>query len=158
MNNDEYYMRIALERAQTAYALGEVPVGAVLVRNHEVIASAHNLVENRHDPTAHAELLCLQMATAKLQNWRLLGATLYCTLEPCAMCAGALFLSRIDTLVWGAPDLRHGACGSWCNLWDRPHPIHPVQIRKGVLAEESGSLMKKFFQERRLIQKDALKN
>jgi len=98
---DEDFMRLALEEAKKAYAIGEVPVGAVLVWNNQVIAKAHNLVETRGDASAHAELLCLSAASVALDNWRLLNTTLYCTLEPCSMCAGAMLLSRIETLVWG---------------------------------------------------------
>lgn len=149
MSIDEDFMRLALEEAKKAYAIGEVPVGAVLVWNNQVIAKAHNLVETRGDASAHAELLCLSAASVALDNWRLLNTTLYCTLEPCSMCAGAMLLSRIETLVWGAPDIRHGAHGSWVNLLDHPHPIHQVAVRKGVLADESSALIRSFFQNRR---------
>lgn len=143
-------MRLAIEEAKKAYEMGEVPVGAVLVWNNEVIARAHNLVEARNDASAHAELLCMAAAAAKLSNWRLLNTTLYSTLEPCSMCAGGMLLSRIGTLVWGAPDLRHGAHGSWINVLDQPHPTHRIQVRKGVLAGECSDLMRSFFQNRRL--------
>ena len=146
---DEYFMRLALEEAEKAYHQGEVPVGAVLVLNNEVIARAHNLIELHKQAASHAEMLCIKEGAAKLDNWRLLKTTLYCTLEPCSMCAGAMLLSRIDTLVWGAPDFRHGAHGSWVNLFDQPHPIHHIKIRKGVLAQECGELMRRFFQEKR---------
>src|SRR6185437_14404549 len=101
--------------------------------------------------TAHAEMLCLKQAASKIGNWRLLESTLYCTLEPCLMCAGALILSRVKTLVWGAPDLRHGAGGSLMDAFALDHPIHQVEIRKGVLKDESATLLKKFFQERRNV-------
>lgn len=142
-------MQLAFEEAKKAYARGEVPVGAVLVKGGEILARAHNLVETKRDPSAHAEVLCLSQAAAKLNNWRLLDTTLYCTLEPCAMCAGAMLLGRIDTLVWGARDIRHGAHGSWVNILDQPHPIHRITVRTGVLADACGKLMKEFFQERR---------
>lgn len=147
-------MQLAIEQAEQASAQGEVPIGAVIVLNDQVIARAHNQVEMRQDATAHAEVLCLQQATKILGYWRLHGATLYCTLEPCAMCAGAMFLSRINTLVFGAPDHRHGAHGSWCNLWEKNHPTHSIQVRQGILAPECGMLLKKFFLIQRKILRD----
>lgn len=142
-------MREALEEAKKAYTKGEVPVGAILVIQNKIISRGHNAVEMLQDATSHAEMRCLQEAAEQIGNWRLLGATLYCTLEPCAMCAGAMLLSRIDTLVWGAPDLRQGADGSLFSLLDGKHPIHHINVRKGVLAEECAQLMKDFFLERR---------
>jgi tRNA(adenine34) deaminase len=146
---DSSYMRIALKEAEAAFAAGEVPVGAVLVYQKEVIAAAHNRVEELRDTSAHAEMLCMSQGARLLGNWRLLDTVLYSTLEPCPMCAGRMILSRIGTLVWGAPDLRQGADGSWVGLFDRPHPIHSLKIRRGVLAEECGELMRTFFQKRR---------
>jgi len=146
---DEYFMREALAEAGTAFAKGEVPVGAVLVHGGEIIGRAHNLVESLSDATAHAELLCLRQGAKALGNWRLLNATLYCTLEPCPMCAGAMIHSRLDRLVWGAPDLRCGAHGSWVNLLDLEHPIHHFRVEKGMLMEECAQLMKDFFKIRR---------
>ncbi len=147
-------MQLAIEEAKKAYEMGEVPVGAVLVWNNEVIARAHNLVEARQEASAHAELLCMVAAAAHLDNWRLLNTTLYSTLEPCSMCAGAMLLSRIGALVWGAPDFRHGAHGSWINVLDQPHPTHRIEVRKGVLAEVCSELMRSFFQSRRLREVD----
>lgn len=147
---DEIWMREALEEAKKAAAQGEVPVGAVLVYHGEIIARAHNRVEELKDATAHAEMLCLKEGAAALGNWRLLDATLYCTLEPCSMCAGAMILSRVKTLVWGAPDLRHGAHGSWVDLLSQPHPIHQLEVRQGILQEESAALLKGFFKQRRI--------
>lgn len=149
MTPDEYYMSLALEQAKLAFALDEVPVGAVLVQHDKVIARAHNLVESHGDATAHAEILCIRKAAQEIVNWRLTGTTLYCTLEPCAMCAGALILSRVETLVWAAPDKRQGVHGSWTNLLDMTHPIHQLSIRSGILAEECGQLMTDFFRLRR---------
>lgn len=146
---DEFFMREALKEAQKAFDMGEVPVGAVLVLHGEIIARACNKVEVDKDATSHAEALCIKMASAILQNWRLLNTTLYTTLEPCSMCAGALLLSRVSRVVWGAPDLRHGAAGSWVDILTKQHPIHNVDILGGVLAEESAFLLKKFFRERR---------
>ncbi|MBS0615960.1 MAG: nucleoside deaminase [Verrucomicrobia bacterium] len=142
-------MREALKEAQKAFDLGEVPVGAILVVQNKIISRSHNAVEMLQDATAHAEMRCLQDAAEITGNWRLLGATFYCTLEPCAMCAGAMLLSRIDTLVWGAPDLRHGADGSLYSLLNGQHPIHNISVRRGVLAEECAQLMKDFFIARR---------
>jgi tRNA(adenine34) deaminase len=138
-------MKEALKEAQTGFDKGEVPVGCVLVYQNEIISQAHNQVESLGDATAHAEFLCIREAARKLGNWRLVDSILYCTLEPCIMCAGAIILSRIGTLVCGAPDLRHGA-----NLEIfSTHPIHKVAVRRGVLQEECSQILKTFFQERR---------
>lgn len=138
-------MKIALEEAKKAYEKNEVPVGAVLVYKDQIISRTHNQVESLQDATAHAELLCLKEGAAKLGNWRLLGCTLYCTLQPCLMCAGAIILSRVETLVWGAPDIRHGADIQLLTH----HPIHKVEIRQGILGEDSSELLKDFFKEKR---------
>lgn len=148
-SEDEKYMLEALKEAWKAYQRKEVPVGAVLVHQGRIIARGHNQVEMLKDATAHAEILCITAGEASLENWRLLDTTLYCTIEPCCMCAGAMLLSRVPTLVWGAPDLRHGANGSWVNLFDKPHPTHTIQIRQGVFEELCAGLMRSFFQERR---------
>ena len=148
---DQEFMRFALAEAQKAYDVGEVPIGAVLVFQNQIISSAYNQVESLKDATAHAEMLCLKKAAEKLGNWRLLDCTLYCTLEPCLMCAGAMILSRVKTLVWGAPNLRHGAGGSLMDVFAINHPIHQLEIRQGILKDESASLLKKFFQERRNV-------
>ncbi len=142
-------MELALQQARVAYSQGEVPVGAVMLCDGKVIAEAHNEVEAQNDASAHAELLCLQRAARVLGNWRLCDATLYCTLEPCSMCAGAIILYRLKRIVWGAKDVRHGAHGSWVDLTLSPHPIHHVEVTRGVLEEESAELMKSFFRERR---------
>jgi tRNA(adenine34) deaminase len=147
---DEEMMQEALLQAELAFQKGEVPVGAVLVYQGEVIAKAHNLVESTLDATAHAEMLCLRKGAEVLGNWRLLEATLYCTLEPCPMCAGAMIHSRLKRLVWGAPDLRCGAHGSWVNLLDVEHPIHQLQVTSGVKLEPCASLIKEFFKQRRM--------
>lgn len=139
----------ALKEAWKAFLADEVPVGAVLVREGEVIARGYNQVELLNDATAHAEMLCLTAGEVKLENWRLLKTVLYCTLEPCAMCAGAMILTRISKLVFGAPDLRHGVCGSWIDLFSKKHPIHQFAIESGVLAPFSVELLQQFFQKRR---------
>lgn len=140
-------MKEALLEAECAFSEGEVPVGAVLVYKGEILVKGHNLMEQLQDATAHAEMLCLRAACQQLANWRLLEATLYCTLEPCLMCAGAMLCSRLKRVVWAAPDFRHGADGSICSLLQSTHPIHQVEVERGVLAEESAALMRKFFKE-----------
>jgi tRNA(adenine34) deaminase len=146
---DVSFMREALKEAKKAFDRDEVPVGAVLVAGGKVIARGHNQVEMLRDATAHAEMLCITAGAGRLENWRLSDATLYCTLEPCAMCAGAMFASRISRLVWAAPDLRVGANGSWIDLFDKNHPIHSIEVRSGVLREESSLMMRDFFQKMR---------
>ncbi len=148
-NEDEKFMLLALKEAWKAFCDGEVPVGAVLIRNGEVISRGWNQVEMLSDATAHAEMLCITAGEAAMENWRLLDTTLYCTIEPCSMCAGAMLLSRIPRLVWGAPDLRHGANGSWVNLFQTPHPTHSIEITSGVLKNYAATLMRDFFQLRR---------
>jgi tRNA(adenine34) deaminase len=147
--DDERFMLEALKEAWKAFKAEEVPVGAVLVKNGKIISRGYNQVEMLKDATAHAEMLCLTAGESALENWRLTDTTLYCTIEPCSMCAGAMLLTRIKTLVWGAPDIRHGANGSWIDLFEKAHPMHTIEIRKGVLAELSATLMKDFFQMQR---------
>ena len=146
---DILFMQEALKEARKAYKEGEVPVGAVLVWNGKVIARGHNQAELLKDATAHAEMLCMGSGAAVLENWRLLDTTLYCTIEPCCMCAGALFLSRVKRLVWGALDVRHGANGSFCDLFALKHPTHSIEVTSGILADECGALIQEFFRERR---------
>lgn len=139
----------ALKEAHKAFRKEEVPVGAVLVHEGKVIARGYNQVELLRDATAHAEMLCITAGANALSNWRLVGTTLYCTLEPCSMCAGALLLSRVPRLVWGAPDLRHGANGSWVDLFSGEHPTHSIDIVSGVLRDHAAALLQDFFQKRR---------
>jgi len=139
----------ALKQAWIAYEKEEVPVGAVIVYEGQVVARGHNQVEMLKDATAHAEMLCITAAESYFENWRLSGSTLYTTLEPCVMCAGASILSRVGKIVWGAPDVRHGAGGSWVNLFTQKHPIHNIEIISKVLENESAALMRKFFVEQR---------
>ncbi len=148
----------ALKEAWKAYKADEVPVGAVLVHDGRIIARGHNQVEMLKDATAHAEMLCITAGEAALENWRLLNTTLYVTLEPCTMCVGALFLSRVSKLVWGAPDLRHGANGSWIDLFERAHPIHNLAVRSRVLEDQCAWLMRDFFQKKREKFKEDVKN
>lgn len=150
MEWDQHFMNEAFMEAEKAFSQGEVPIGAVLVVDQKIIARAHNLVETCADPTAHAEILCLKKGAEILKNWRLLKATLYCTLEPCPMCAGAMIHSRLHRLVWGAPDVRCGAQGSWIDLFEQPHPIHQVNVTSGLLKKECADLMKSFFKIRRV--------
>lgn len=147
--DDERFMLEALKEAWKAFNREEVPVGAVLVKNGKIIARGYNQVEMLQDATAHAEMICMTSGESALENWRLLETTLYVTIEPCTMCAGAMFLSRIPHLVWGAPDLRHGANGSWIDIFDKKHPMHTIEVRKGVLQEYCSALLKDFFQLRR---------
>jgi tRNA(adenine34) deaminase len=146
---DEQWMKAALKEAEIAYGLGEVPIGAVLVRDDQILASAHNLRETAHDPTAHAEVLVLRRAAEELGHWRLTGTTLYVTLEPCPMCAGALVNARISRLVFGAFDPKAGAAGSLLDLLRDERLNHRLAVDGGVLAEECGGLLRKFFAERR---------
>jgi tRNA(adenine34) deaminase len=149
MAEAEFYMREALKEAEKAFEKGEVPIGALLVYEGEIIARAHNEVETLKDASAHAEMLCLKAGARYFDNWRLTGTTLYSTLEPCSMCAGAILLSRVDKLVWGAKDLRHGADGSFIDLLSRKHPTHQLEVEAHVLQEEAAELMRQFFQKRR---------
>ncbi|MBA2879664.1 tRNA(adenine34) deaminase [Anoxybacillus kamchatkensis] len=151
MRNDEYYMRLAIEEAKKAENIGEVPIGAVVVYNDEVIARAHNLRERDQRSIAHAELLAIDEACRKLGTWRLEEATLYVTLEPCAMCAGAIVLSRIKRVVFGASDPKGGCAGTLMNLLQEPRFNHQVEVVSGVLAEQCGEMLSEFF--RRLRQR-----
>lgn len=148
MTHDDF-MRLALAKAVEAGERGDVPIGAVLVANDEVIAAAGNEREQSSDPTAHAEMLVLRSAAAASGTWRLDGTTLYVTLEPCAMCAGALLLARISTLVYGASDPRAGAALSLYNIPQDPRLNHYVDITAGVLEGECASLLERFFLDRR---------
>lgn len=146
---DRTFMARALELAHAAAILGEVPVGAVVVLDGKVLAEAHNRTITDSDPTAHAEVLAIRAATRQLGDWRLLGATLYVTLEPCAQCAGAVVLSRIERLVYAASDPKSGMCGSLENLVQDPRLNHHTQVTAGVLANESSELLRAFFRSRR---------
>ncbi len=149
INQDEYFMREAIKEAQKALEREEVPVGAVLVHENRIISRGHNQVEMLKDATAHAEMICLTSGASFLNDWRLKGTTLYVTLEPCLMCAGAIMASRVERLVWSAPDIRLGANGSWVDIFEKKHPMHEIKIESGILKEISSDLMVKFFQKRR---------
>ncbi|MBK4716070.1 MULTISPECIES: tRNA adenosine(34) deaminase TadA [Tenebrionibacter/Tenebrionicola group] len=157
-NHDhEYWMQHALTLAQRAWEEGEVPVGAVLVLNGQAIGEGWNRPIGRHDPTAHAEMMALRQGGAVLQNYRLLNATLYVTLEPCVMCAGAMVHSRIARLVFGARDAKTGAAGSLLDVLAHPGMNHRVAVTEGVLAPACSALLSDFFRQRRQQQK-ALKD
>ena len=143
------FMRIALQEAQKAAAEGEIPVGAVIVKDGEIIAAAHNRRENDHDPTAHAEMLAMRAAARVLGDWRLRGCTLYVTLEPCPMCAGAMVMSQLSQCVYGAADEKQGCCGSVYDLPGDPALAGQTKWQSGVLAEECGEMMRTFFAGRR---------
>ncbi|EBW6088166.1 MULTISPECIES: tRNA adenosine(34) deaminase TadA [Atlantibacter] len=156
----EYWMQHALTLAQRAWDEGEVPVGAVLVQDNRVIGEGWNRPIGRHDPTAHAEIMALRQGGMVLQNYRLLNTTLYVTLEPCIMCAGAMVHSRIGTLVFGARDAKTGAVGSLMNVPAHPGMNHHMQVIEGVLAPSCSALLSDFFRVRRLekkAQKEALR-
>lgn len=142
-------MQLALEEAARAVSQGEVPVGAVLVHNQEIVATVHNFRESWQDPTAHAEVVAIRQAAATLGTWRLTGARLYSTLEPCVMCAGAIVHARIARLVFGAYDPKAGACGSVFDLPSDGRLNHRVTVTGGVCAEESQDMLQSFFRDRR---------
>ncbi len=151
--DDERWMALALEEARAARAIGEVPVGAVIVRTGEVLGAGHNLSQTGNDPSAHAEMVAIRRAAEKIGHWRLLDTTLYVTLEPCAMCAGAIVLARIPRLVYGATDPKAGMCGSLGNLVQDSRLNHRVTMTTGILADESAALLRGFFRDRRTLAK-----
>jgi tRNA(adenine34) deaminase len=146
---DDYFMRLALREAELAPAHEDVPIGAVVVHDNELLAAAHNERELRQDPTAHAEVLALREAARVLGSWRVLDAVLYVTLEPCAMCAGAIVLARVARVIYGASDPKAGACGSVLDVLAEPHLNHRPQVAGGLLAPECGGLLSSFFASRR---------
>lgn len=147
--DDEHWMRLALQQAQLAASVGEVPVGAVLVRENEIIGAGFNCPIRSHDPTAHAEVVAMRAAAKALANYRLPGTTLYVTIEPCSMCVGAIIHARVGRVVFGAPEPRAGAVISTQQLLDAPQYNHRVTYRGGVLADDCAVIMQKFFRERR---------
>jgi tRNA(adenine34) deaminase len=148
-DEDDYFMRLALREAELAAELGDVPIGAVVVHAGEVIATGRNERELLKDPTAHAEILALREAARALGSWRVLDATLYVTLEPCAMCAGAIVLARVPRVVYGASDPKAGAAGSVLDVLSEPRLNHRPEVEGGVLGEECGELLSAFFASRR---------
>jgi tRNA(adenine34) deaminase len=146
---DEYFMRLALREASCALPHDDVPIGAVIVHEGEVIGSGHNERELRADPTAHAEMIALRQAAGALGSWRVLDSVMYVTLEPCAMCAGAIVLARLSRVVYGASDPKAGAAGSVLDVLDAPRLNHHPQVESGLLAEECADLLRAFFAPRR---------
>lgn len=146
---DEYWMDYAIQLAKQAESLGEVPIGCVIVKDGEIIGEAHNLRETSQRAVAHAELLAIDEACQKLHSWRLVGCTLYVTLEPCAMCAGAINLARLDRVVFGAFDPKGGCAGSLMNLLEEKRFNHRPEVVSGVRQEECGNLLRTFFRKLR---------
>ena len=149
MISDLDAMQAALAEAQKAAAEGEVPIGAIIMHEGEIVAHGQNRVLRDVDPTAHAEIVALREAAKVLGNYRLNGCTLYVTLEPCAMCAGAMIHARLDRLVFAAADPKAGACGSVLSVMNHPQLNHQMQVEQGILADEAGKLLRSFFRERR---------
>lgn len=146
---DEGFMRLALEQAALAESMGEVPIGAVVVCDGEVVAAGYNRREVDHDPAGHAELIAIREASAQLERWRLTGCTVYVTLEPCPMCAGLMHQARIDRCVYAAPDPKAGALGSLYDLHDDERLNHRFEVTSGVLEQESAEMLRAFFKKLR---------
>ena len=146
---DERFMKVAIEAAKIAQDNGDVPIGAVIVYENQIIGKAYNQREQLNDPTAHAEIIALTQAAAFRQSWRLIGCTVYVTLEPCPMCAGALVLSRMDRLVYGCDDPKTGACKSLYNIVQDERLNHRLEVTTGVLADQCREQLQDFFQRRR---------
>ena len=153
-DDDERWMKVALEEAQLAADKGEVPVGAVVIHEGSLIAKSHNLRELNKDPLAHAELLAIADAARLLGRWRLIECTLYVTLEPCPMCAGAIVNSRLDRIVYGASDPRAGACGTIFNIVEDERLNHRPEVVRGILQEPCSQILSKFFKDLRAKRKD----
>lgn len=152
--DDDFFMAQALEQAQNAWDLDEVPVGAVLVRDGQIVAVGCNQPIGAHDPTAHAEIMALRAAAQVMGNYRLPGCDLYVTLEPCAMCAGAMMHARLSRIIFGASDPKTGACGSIINLFAQEKLNHHTEVVSGVLAQQCSTLLKDFFVRRRQMQQN----
>jgi tRNA(adenine34) deaminase len=150
IKQDERYIQIAIEQARIAEENGDVPIGAVIVCEDRIIGKAYNQREQLQDPTAHAEIIALTQAAAALENWHLNGCTIYVTLEPCPMCAGALVLSRMDRLVYGCDDPKAGACKSLYNIVQDERLNHRLEVSAGILAEQCSKLLRDFFSQRRV--------
>jgi len=149
LKDDQRYMKMAIEQAGIAEENGDVPIGAVIVYKNQIIAKAYNQRQQLNDPTAHAEIIALTQAAAFMENWRLNGCTIYVTLEPCPMCAGALVLSRMDRLVFGCDDPKSGACGSLYNIVEDTRLNHRLKVTVGVLNKECSEQLQNFFKQRR---------
>ena len=150
LEDDKRYMKMAIEQAKIAEENGDVPIGAVIVYKNQIIGKAYNQREQLKDPTAHAEIIALTQAAAFLESWRLNGCTMYVTLEPCPMCAGALVLGRLDRLVYGCDDPKTGACKSLYNIVQDERLNHRLEVTSGVLAEDCSKMLQDFFQRRRI--------
>lgn len=149
MEKDEKFMKIALKEANKSFQLDEVPVGVVIVKDDKIIARGHNLRETKQDPIGHAEIIAIKKASKKLKSWRLIDCTMYVTLEPCSMCAGAIMWSRIKRVVYGAKDIKGGAIGSSFNLFEQKGINHKPEVTSGVLEDEASTLLKDFFKLKR---------
>ncbi|MDR0140488.1 tRNA adenosine(34) deaminase TadA [Metabacillus idriensis] len=149
MDKDTLYMELAIKEALKAKAIGEVPIGAVIVHNDEIVGSGYNLRESEQRSIAHAEMIAIDQACASMGTWRLEDSTLYVTLEPCPMCAGAIVLSRVKRVVYGAADPKGGCAGTLMNLLDEKRFNHQVEVTKGVLEEECGNMLSDFFRDLR---------
>ena len=145
----EYFMKEAIKEAVKAAKTDEVPIGAIIVKNGKIIVRAHNIIKSKKDPCGHAEILAIRKAAKKTDSERLNGAILYATIEPCSMCSGAILLARIKTLVYGANDLKTGACGSVHTILNDKRNNHQVEVIKGVLKDECGNLLSEFFKKKR---------
>ena len=143
--DDAYFMRVALDEALKALERSDVPIGAIAVRNGEIIGRGYNARERDQDPTAHAEMIALREAAQVVGHWRLEGVTVYCTLEPCAMCAGAMVLARLPRLVYATTDPKAGAGGSIMNILQHPQLNHQIEVSTGLMAEEAASYLRAFF-------------
>lgn len=146
---NEEYMKIALEEAKKAYSIYEVPVGAIVVYKDKIISRAYNMRETLNDPTAHAEIIAIKEASKYLDSWRLIGCTLYVTLEPCAMCAGAMVNSRLERVVIGARDHKRGCCGTVEDLTNHPKFNHKVEVEFGILEDQCSNIISSFFRDLR---------
>ena len=151
--NDEYFMKEDIKEAKKEYQKNEVPVGAVVVKNNEIVARGHNIKETKKDTTKHAEIIAIQKASKKMNAWRLEDCTMYVTLEPCTMCAGAIIQARLKRLIIGTMDKKTGACGSVLNLIDDYEFNHKVELKTGIMETECRQIMKDFFKELREIKK-----
>jgi len=158
LNPDQKFMRAALKQARHALAKKEVPIGAVIVKDGKVIARGYNQREMKQDASSHAEMTAIKKACKKLGSWRLIGCQLYVTLEPCAMCAGAIVLARIERVIFGAFDQKAGACGTVMNILDQPKLNHHPTITSGILEEECSAMLSGFFQDLRTAEKNKKKS
>lgn len=148
-NEHQYWMQIALDMAKKALTFNEVPVGAVIVKDNKIISSAHNYSISKNDPTAHAEILAIRAASIKIENYRLVGSSIYVTLEPCSMCYGAIVHSRISNIFFGARDKKSGVCGSCDNFWQKEYFNHKPQITGQILEKDCSRVLKDFFKTKR---------